>query len=781
MNASSTNLSSMNLRKAIALISGLGVMAALVACGGSSTKTTPPATVLISANSGYTASAAAGASFGAFSVTVTSNSSPATGVSVTFTAPQQGASGTFATNPAAATDTETTNSSGVATSQIFTGNTTAGSYAVTAMTSGTTTAASFNLTNKAGTAANLAATGGNNQSVAVGGAYASLVAQVTDSHGNPVQGVAMTFTVVAGGTGAGGTFTSTSSGAESVNTDASGKATVSDLVANATTGAFTITAAPTTATLTPPSVTFGETNTANHSTGLAAGNYVFSVQGTDSGSANCVGTGFTCTVPYVAAGVFTVNSGGTITIGEMSFSDFNYYVPDGIAGGSVTASPDAPADTNLIITINTNDPNIGPGGSTGKGTGTLVFNASMASSTRGLISEYDSWASGTGELNFQPSVPTTACAATPCGFAFTFGGMDPNAGNITVGGVAVIDGAGGISGTGSVFDVNDTCASLNSSNQCVAGVFSKQVFSASTVTTPDSLGYVVFTMNSGLFNSSPGVILDGYMIDSSHIRIVEAWLNGATGFCNDAVCSTTGGTALGQSSVGKFSTASVSGSTYVAGMSGADVNGVLQTAGALAFKSGGTMGGVISYNDIVVQNAQGGTPITGGTWTVDSTGRATVTGATDGTALYDLQLYLTGDGYAMIMSMDAGKAKPDVMNGISRVQASGLGVSSLNGTYALALDQFSSGVEFNRDGSVVANVAALTVAGFTDENESLLGQGTVPDKSLNATYSGSATSSIISITGKGGDLHTLYLVDGTQGVVIENDNGQLTLGYAANQ
>ena len=649
------------------------------------------------------------------------------------------------------------------------------------MTSGTTTAASFNLTNKAGTAANLAATGGNNQSVAVGGAYASLVAQVTDSHGNPVQGVAMTFTVVAGGTGAGGTFTSTSSGAESVNTDASGKATVSDLVANATTGAFTITAAPTTATLTPPSVTFGETNTANHSTGLAAGNYVFSVQGTDSGSANCVGTGFTCTVPYVAAGVFTVNSGGTITIGEMSFSDFNYYVPDGIAGGSVTASPDAPADTNLIITINTNDPNIGPGGSTGKGTGTLVFNASMASSTRGLISEYDSWASGTGELNFQPSVPTTACAATPCGFAFTFGGMDPNAGNITVGGVAVIDGAGGISGTGSVFDVNDTCASLNSSNQCVAGVFSKQVFSASTVTTPDSLGYVVFTMNSGLFNSSPGVILDGYMIDSSHIRIVEAWLNGATGFCNDAVCSTTGGTALGQSSVGKFSTASVSGSTYVAGMSGADVNGVLQTAGALAFKSGGTMGGVISYNDIVVQNAQGGTPITGGTWTVDSTGRATVTGATDGTALYDLQLYLTGDGYAMIMSMDAGKAKPDVMNGISRVQASGLGVSSLNGTYALALDQFSSGVEFNRDGSVVANVAALTVAGFTDENESLLGQGTVPDKSLNATYSGSATSSIISITGKGGDLHTLYLVDGTQGVVIENDNGQLTLGYAANQ
>ncbi len=68
-------------------------------------------------------------------------------MSVTFAAPSTGASGTFSSGQT--TVTETTNSSGVATSPPFVANTIAGSYAVTASIAGLSTPASFYLTNTA--------------------------------------------------------------------------------------------------------------------------------------------------------------------------------------------------------------------------------------------------------------------------------------------------------------------------------------------------------------------------------------------------------------------------------------------------------------------------------------------------------------------------------------------------------------------------------------------------------------------------------------------------------
>jgi hypothetical protein len=77
--------------------------------------------------------------------TVTNNGTAVSGVSVTFTAPATGASGTFANSTA--TDTETTDVNGVATSTVFTANAAAGAYAVTAAVSGVSSTASFSLTN----------------------------------------------------------------------------------------------------------------------------------------------------------------------------------------------------------------------------------------------------------------------------------------------------------------------------------------------------------------------------------------------------------------------------------------------------------------------------------------------------------------------------------------------------------------------------------------------------------------------------------------------------------
>jgi hypothetical protein len=104
----------------------------------------------VAAASGTPQSATVSTAFGAplVATVLASNASPVSGVVVTFTAPATGASGTFASN-SNATETDTTDASGVATSSTFTANGTTGVYTVTATVSGVLTPANFGLTNMA--------------------------------------------------------------------------------------------------------------------------------------------------------------------------------------------------------------------------------------------------------------------------------------------------------------------------------------------------------------------------------------------------------------------------------------------------------------------------------------------------------------------------------------------------------------------------------------------------------------------------------------------------------
>jgi hypothetical protein len=109
------------------------------------------------------------------------------GAVVTFTAPGAGPS----TNPA--TKTATTGVNGQA-SDAITANTIVGNYTVTANTPGAATPASFSETNVAGSAAIISVTSGNNQTTTVLTSFAlPIVATVTDTFGNPVSGVSVTF------------------------------------------------------------------------------------------------------------------------------------------------------------------------------------------------------------------------------------------------------------------------------------------------------------------------------------------------------------------------------------------------------------------------------------------------------------------------------------------------------------------------------------------------------------------------------------------------------------
>ncbi len=184
-----------------------------------------------------TLSATVGKSYTALQALVTdAHGNPVSGVKVTFTAPTgtHVATGTF---NGKTSFTATTGANGVASAPL-TANTIAGTFTVTAAVNGVNTPASFSLTNEAGAPVKMAVVSGNKQSVAGNAAFAALEVQVTDSFGNLLNNVQVTFTVQASKTsGAGGTFSGT--GTAKVNT-ANGLATAPQLTANAKPGKFTV-------------------------------------------------------------------------------------------------------------------------------------------------------------------------------------------------------------------------------------------------------------------------------------------------------------------------------------------------------------------------------------------------------------------------------------------------------------------------------------------------------------------------------------------------------------
>jgi hypothetical protein len=493
---------------------------------------------------------------------------------------------------------------------------------------------------------------------------------------------------------------------------------------------------------------------------LAAGNYVFYISGEDANNS-----------VYFAAGVFTVNGSGVITSGEQDFSDATFFSRDAISSGTVVTT----GDSNLQITLQTGDSFIGPGGQNLDGTGAEVLNVAKVSSSKFLINEYDTWASASGEMNLQTSTSALCASASsdaPCGYVFNLSGLDSGDAPAALGGVIAVDSVGGISGTGSVLDLNDD-----------GNLSTAQSLTASTVTSPDTFGVMSFALNSSAFpGGGDGVVLDGFVIDANHIRFIE---NGI----NDNFAGITGGTAIGQTGTGNFSKSSISGSSYVISAAGSDtvIGGPLQTAALIAFRSDGSVSGNLSFNDFADQTPQGGSALVNGdgAYAVEPTGRVTVSNITDGNNssvpfAYNFEFYLTGDGHALLISMDAN----DIVGGLGYQQAaSTFTASSLSGNYAVDSGQIqlSSGGLYEADavGTLTAN-GSSTLTGFIDENnaQDCDGGSLEPNQAVSLTYATTSTNGIFTVTDpSSGSDATLYLVDPTQGWVISNDATDLNLIY----
>jgi hypothetical protein len=156
------------------------------------------------------------------------------GALVSFSAPATGAGGTFAGKTSVTTST---NALGIATAPSFTANARPGTFTVTAtIKAAGNRPATFTLTNR-GAPAVVTVVGSAKLSASANGDFPALVVQVTDSAGDVLSGVVVTYTVLPNN-GVGGSFGGTNSA--TATTDAKGQASAPTLKAGGETGTFKV-------------------------------------------------------------------------------------------------------------------------------------------------------------------------------------------------------------------------------------------------------------------------------------------------------------------------------------------------------------------------------------------------------------------------------------------------------------------------------------------------------------------------------------------------------------
>ena len=479
---------------------------------------------------------------------------------------------------------------------------------------------------------------------------------------------------------------------------------------------------------------------------LANGTYVFQLSSQTGSQAGFI------------TGVFTA-ANGAITSGEQDSNAFQSDADDDlepfastqtITGGSYATTSDGNIQVSLQLGNSAMETLTGTLSSTGQG-----FVAAISGST------------GNGTLDRQTSI-----AAPSGGYALSLYGGDRYASPAWIAGILNVDSSEGISGNGSVLDAVDG----------YAGYDGTHTVGASTVSAPDTYGRVIFQVQPGSDSTLAAIYLAGYVVDATHIRLIET---------NDNADDTNfqgvlGGTALGQgASTGRFTAASVTGSTYVFAAQGTDVRGPLQLAGLLTAGSNGAMTGTLNWNDLS-NAAQSPLPFTG-TYTVDPTGRVTVSQITGPTIGYSFHLYLTGDGNGLLLSNDLA----DNFNGQAfQQQTTPFTAASFSGAYGLNDSAYVTVAGSGTPEPAGANGSILATAG--DSTNALTGFADFGKGSANFALSGSLTPSATgifegSLAGFGPASRTtagtfaLYLVDNTQGILIETDSGQLNLGHLQHQ
>jgi hypothetical protein len=540
---------------------------------------------------------------------------------------------------------------------------------------------------------------------------------------------------------------------------------------------------------TPPSTFSGNSQsvtivafaTANHNQNVVAsitisafgsslkGSYIFQGQGVG------VNAG-----PYEFAGVMLLNGNGGITSGEqtVNFFDQNPNIDalvsrsDPITGGSYFVGPDGRG----TITVTTNDQDVGQNG-------VETFSLVFLSTSQVLITETDPAESGTGTMVLQTS--TTAPAG---GYAFVVNGTDVATQSPTAfGGIFNIDSLNTISGTGSIADQN------------LAGTVTTRQALSGTLSAPDSFGAVTLNLTVPGFQSATTFQFNGYIVDATHIELVENDNNSGGG------SGSTGGVAIGQgTATGTFANNSSFSGTYVFGELGVDLTGFTPNTFTSVglFTADGSGGLSNGFTDTLLQQngAQGfaGSQISGtfsGTYNVapDGVGRVGMNfdrfhpQPTPGFAPLFF-FYLTGNGNPPLFldGSDTLLNYPSLGAGIAYPQSAA--PFTFGGKYGLSFTQ-QNGSENDGTGQITAISAAGTFSGIVDNNSAFTDTFDSPISGTFATPLSNGLS-VGTLSGVPFDFTPFavdyYVINPSQGFFVETDlvnpnepSGVVSFGYYA--
>ena len=471
------------------------------------------------------------------------------------------------------------------------------------------------------------------------------------------------------------------------------------------------------------------------------GTYVFSVSGTDSAGA-----------AYALVG--TLNANGSGGNGKGGITGGSFDLTDTTAGTVTGAS----INSNSFYSISVDGRGQATLGNTVSGLGNLTLDFVLQDSTHGLVTEFDSFGTGSGTIDLQ------AAGVTPNGsYAFSLSGASGSSPWATVGNFTL---------TGTAM------AGLADLNEGGLSILSDQALSGSLVLTSSNGPATTLTIStfSGTF--------DAFAIDANHLKLIET--DGATTLSGDAFSQTST----------DFPTGSLSFT-----LQGETLSGPF-AAGGIMTTTGTSISGTEDYNQNgSVSSASTPPPFTAA-YTAGGTGRFTLGGFSSG--------FVGGTSYAAYPFTNGS------VDGLLLLEIDGTGITtgaaySQNASATLAasegyglnlagiyLGANTGGVATEVDdiAEFTANSSGSTITGVIDENSVAGGPATfsapfVNNSSATSTYTtptggrgqigASVGTSANDTTLNQGFLLTYYTVDGTTFPFIETDSGQVSAGVFVQQ
>jgi hypothetical protein len=358
-------------------------------------------------------------------------------------------------------------------------------------------------------------------------------------------------------------------------------------------------------------------------------------------------------------------------------------------------------------------------------------------------------------------------------YVFVLKGFDSSSNPALVGGVIAFNGSGTI--TSGVMDMNllsgFDSANMGSPMSVSSGSYSVGSDQRSCMTVTTIAGTQHYRLSVG--NITSGVAAVAHVIDF------------------DATGPFTAGRMYLQSG-GPFSNSSITG-TYVFGGSSiqnsaaAVGGGKFGVVGVVTFNgSGGVTGGAEDFNDNGTLDGSASNttwpasalPISGGSYSVSSNGRLTVT-VTVGGQNFNTVLYAVSASEALLMTSDA-QTTAHIIAGESFLQSGApFAANPLSGTYI----GYDSGLGSGAAGTTRTDIILL--GPLTSGSSTLTGTQLRNDASvftsspISGSYSVSSTGRLL-ISGGGGHEPVLYLVSPTQAFFL-NGNGGVDSGFYESQ